>query len=444
MIYQKIDAHVKDFYPFHMPGHKRRFFSTDIINHDITEMAGLDDLFSANGDIARLQNRIARMYGARHARILVNGSTAGILASINSCCGEGDEIIMSRGSHISAFNALALSGAKPVYIYPTLSALGYLEQPGQRVLDTILQHPNCKCVYITSPTYEGFCADVYSIANIAHKNGKLLIVDEAHGAHFGFDKIFPLNAIRLGADIVIDGLHKTMPALGQTAVIHVGNDNVDTDRLDFFLRAIQTSSPSYIFLSALDYAFSTILADSTYFERYAALLSQARGQIQLLNKISLLETDDPSKLMLIPPVNYSGDELYKFLWDRGLAIEMSRPCYALAMTSVCDTREGFEWLTDALAKADESFSLMRQHELPSVSNMADYEFSEQMMTPREAIASKSAYVDINDVVGRVSADHFVQYPPGIPLVVPGERISENCARTMKGAGISRFRVVTDQ
>jgi len=214
-----------DIYPFHMPGHKRRLFPDrlkDAYKLDITEIDGFDNLHEAAGILLEAQNRCARVFGADRAYFLVNGATCGILAGICGTVREGDEIVVARNCHKSVYNAVMLSGAKAHYVYPPSES--YFEINGgitasqiREVLES--ESANPRLVVITSPTYEGVVSDIQRIAEVCHDNNALLMVDAAHGAHFGFSEGFPESAIRLGADIVVTSVHKTLPAPTQTALL---------------------------------------------------------------------------------------------------------------------------------------------------------------------------------------------------------------------------------
>ena len=248
----------KGVYPFHMPGHKRNpvFFPVELTGMDLTEIPGMDILRDATGIIRDLQCKIADFYGADESFILVNGSSAGIVAAICAACNEGDKLYAARNGHVSMFNGMALSGALPIYISPKVAETGTLGITGLAGGIDPSQLDNMEegaAVIVVSPTYEGFVSDIKAIAEKVHSCGGMLIVDEAHGAHFPFHSAFPDSALNMGADIVVQSFHKTLPVLGQLAVLHVKGQRVDTGRLKFYLQAMQTTSPSYMLMAQLDY-----------------------------------------------------------------------------------------------------------------------------------------------------------------------------------------------
>ena len=246
-----------DFYGMHMPGHKRnqKMMENDLpYEIDITEIDEFDDLHHADGIIREAQERAARLYCADETHFLVNGSTVGILSAIMGVTDKQDQILVARNCHKSVYHAIYLNELKPVYVYPE-----YDEKTGLngevRVDDITLlldKNPNIKAVMIVSPTYDGVVSDVKKIAEVAHVHKIPLIVDEAHGAHFGFHPYFPKNANENGADIVIHSVHKTLPSLTQTALLHINETSVNREKVRMYLHMLQSSSPSYVLMASID------------------------------------------------------------------------------------------------------------------------------------------------------------------------------------------------
>ena len=253
-------------YPFHMPGHKRQATQSiweNVYSRDITEIEGYDNLHHAEGIIKDEQEYAAKLFGAEESYFLVNGSSCGVLASICAVAESVDlakdsvcpKILMCRNAHKSAYNGLMLSGAKADYLYPQeikdYPFVGAIDADDVKVA---LERENYAAVFITSPTYEGVVSDIRGICNLVHKKGIPVIVDEAHGAHLGIwggDGYFPQSAIKLGADIVIQSLHKTLPAMTQTAILHVQGKLINRQRLRLYLSTFQSSSPSYILMNSI-------------------------------------------------------------------------------------------------------------------------------------------------------------------------------------------------
>jgi arginine/lysine/ornithine decarboxylase len=283
-------------YPFHMPGHKKRkgileSSGFDSIWMDVTEVPGMDNLYHAEGVIKEAQELAAKTFGSDETYFLVNGSTAGIITSILTVCSPGDEIIIARNCHRSAYSGMVLGDVRPVYIYPEMikkyGIVGGISV--KAVKEAILKHPKAKAVIITSPTYEGFTSNIKEIANLIHEYDKILIVDEAHGAHFVFDSNFPQTALNAGADLVIQSAHKTLPTLTQTALLHMKGKRVDKNRLKQMLSMIQTSSPSYVMMGMLDWCRGQLDERGTeLFTRYMKQLQNMRTKLRKMNKVILV------------------------------------------------------------------------------------------------------------------------------------------------------------
>ena len=246
-----------DFYGMHMPGHKRneKMMENDLpYKIDITEIDGFDDLHHADGIIREAQERAARLYGADETHFLVNGSTVGILSAIMGVTDKGDQILVARNCHKSVYHAIYLNELEPVYVYPEYDEKTGLngEVKADEIALLLEKNPNIKAVMIVSPTYDGVVSDVKKIAEVAHAHEIPLIVDEAHGAHFGFDPYFPKNANENGADIVIHSVHKTLPSLTQTALLHINGTFVNREKVRMYLHMLQSSSPSYVLMASID------------------------------------------------------------------------------------------------------------------------------------------------------------------------------------------------
>jgi len=443
MLYRAVTEYLqKDIYPFHMPGHKRNasIMPQDILSLDMTEIPGLDNLHNANGVICSEQESIACLYGADTCFFSVNGSSAGIIAAICAACGEGGAVLTARNSHISAFSGLVFSGARPVYIYPEMAEYGLCGGISPLIVKQMLEsNPECQAVFITSPTYEGFVSDIKTIAEYTHQYGKLLIVDEAHGAHFPFHSIFPEPAIRLGADIVINSPHKTLPALTQSALVLVKGSNADTERLRFFMRACQTSSPSYIIMSTADYTFQSLLYNNDLFEAYIERLNNARKALTGLSAFRLIGNEvagtasvyavDLSKMLFVSLSDITGVALeQKLADDFKVQLEMSSEHFALALTSAADTGEGFERLIKGITTVDK-LAVREPAGKPHYNIWYD-SIADSLITPRQAVFSPSEQTTLYNCVGKTAADFICVYPPGIPILAPGERITDEIARKL--------------
>lgn len=422
-------------YPFHMPGHKRQkqqgsLFPYDI---DITEIDGFDNLHHAEGILAEAMERAAKLWGSKKSFFLLNGSSAGLLAGIRALTKRSDKVLMARGCHRAVYHAVELCGLHPVYMQAEwveeMQISGSI-QP-ETVEKHLQEHPDCKLVILTSPTYEGVVSDIAAIAEIAHRYGAYLLVDEAHGAHLGFSEEFPDTAVHLGADVVVQSLHKTLPCPTQTAILHVCTEQVDVTEMSRQLSVFQTSSPSYVFMAEIDGCISLLEQErENLFAAYEKRLASFYEKMEKLEHIKLCQPEisplvfghDRGKLLFFTGnYNLSGVELSDILRERyELELEMSQPLHALAMTSIFDTDEGMERLAKAMLEID-------QQVLPAKQPLA----KGQMVLPQmvcgmeEALQGETAEVSLNDGLGKIAADFLWAYPPGIPLVAPGERISED-------------------
>ena len=361
-----------DYYPFHMPGHKRMSFAPgldDAVKMDITEIDDFDNMHHAEGIIKTLEEKMAAIFGGMSAYILVNGSTSGILTAVSCTVKRRGRILMARNSHKSAYNAAFLNELEISYLYPKI-----LEPYGinggidvEDVREALREDSDIEAVFITSPTYEGIISDVRGISEVCHEAGVPLIVDSAHGAHLGlyegFSKDYNADAaIKCGADISICSLHKTLPSFTQTAMVLIDSKLINEDRFKLYYSIYQTSSPSYVFMAGIDKCVELIEREGQ--ARYRRLDENLRSiRAKEYKNVSIFGTEyigsrtvygyDPTKLC-ISASGIPGRELYdKLRNDFHLQPEMALGSYVLLMTSLMDTVEGFTRLEDALERIDE-------------------------------------------------------------------------------------------
>ena len=443
-LFEKLSAYgASDYYPYHMPGHKRRL-KTDTMRElaqiDITEIDGFDNLHDAQDILKRIQEEAAAAYGAEESFFLVNGSTAGILSAISTAVSPGGKILMVRGAHKSAYHAAYLRDLQIAYLWPGVHPLFGCNLPAtaKEVEEALQQTPDVQAVFIVSPTYEGLAADVKSIAEAAHKRNIPLIVDEAHGAHLGFDGRWPESSVKQGADLVIQSLHKTLPAPTQTAILHVNGKLVDRCRLRRFLGIYQTSSPSYIFMAAMEDAIATTSANREklfgdfweYWKGMTESLSACRNLIFLKE-----ENSDPGKLAVMDKTGFlDGEQLYEMLLHKyHLQPEMAAGRYVLAMFTVGDTKEGYERLTKALLEIDEYITAEWSKTAATATQPAEGNRMADAVTPvciqkkTQAVTgigrawdTPKEWVLLKDAEGKTAGEYVNLYPPGSPIIVPGE------------------------
>jgi len=429
-----IYEHLKNYtkygpYPFHMPGHKRNpqflSFDSDPVAIDVTEVPGTDNLQSPSGIIHEAQVTAARLFGADESFLLANGSTGGVIAAILSAVCDGGRLIMARNSHMSAYSAVTFGGLCPTYVYPKVSIS---QIPGsvspEDITDAFTLAPDAQAVFITSPTYEGVVSDIAAIADIAHKHNAVLIVDEAHGSHFKFHDAFPASALKLGADIVVHSLHKTLPSLTQTAILHTKGSQCNLRRIRQFLNMVNSSSPSYILLSSIGQCLEFLKDSTAAFDAYAKILGDTRYALaNELNNLLLIDQKhidgafdyDVSKLVLVvDDGNCLKDSLYN---KYSLQLETASDTLALAMTSVADTRQAFERLKTALSELD------KFHKRVDKKTYSEYPKAMTVMPIKKAIYSNTQKMALSKALGYISAENITPYPPGLPICLPGELIS---------------------
>lgn len=443
-LYEKLEAYGKsDYYGFHMPGHKRNSDVTQAnlpYGIDITEIEGFDNLHHAEEIIMEAEVRAASMYHAEETHYLINGSTAGILSAVMGCTKKGGKILMARNCHKSVYHAVFLNELRPVYIYPEFDETMELNMAvsPEKIERLLEEHKEVQAVVLTSPTYDGVLSDIERISEIVHQKKIPLIVDEAHGAHFGFHPYFPENANTKGADVVIHSLHKTLPALTQTALIHLNGTRIDRRKIRNYLHIFQTSSPSYVLMASMDECLRTVEEQGdVLFETYVKNLESKRGELKKLKHIRLLETEefDRSKLVLsvkdtiLKKENrvFTGKMLYeRLLLEYHLQMEMAAGSYVIAMTSIGDTKEGMDRLLSALFEIDEELEKNSEEEkryyLPRQEQVLT-SFEVEGMRRMENVKSLSW----KESAGFISMEYAYLYPPGIPLIVPGERITKETA-----------------
>ena len=440
-----------DCYPFHMPGHKRRWKDfQDAGFYDITEIDGFDNLHHATGILKEAQERAAELYGSDKCFYLVNGSTCGLLAAVCAAVRKHDRVLLARNCHRAVYHALLLKELKAEYLYPVITKndlQGHVT-PVQ-VRRALEKSPDIKVVVITSPTYEGIVSDVRGIADAAHEKGVSLIVDAAHGAHLGFGGRFHENAVRLGADAVIMSLHKTLPSFTQTALLHLNADRIDVEKISRYLSIFQTSSPSYLFMAGMDSCMHLLSRDkNSIFADYREHLDWFYREVSDLKQMHVMTGHDlsreeafgwdDSKLVVFSgQTGMSGEELFQILRRQyHLQMEMASGSYALGMTSIMDEKEGFRRLSSALHTIDEKClpycDEQKWWDINKKSLTASlYRKRERKMELYEAEDTKSVSVTFEEAEGKISAGLIFLYPPGIPVIVPGEVIRKELLEELK-------------
>lgn len=434
-LYEKLEEYsARDYYPYHMPGHKRRLCGTipaQVMLGDITEIEGFDNLHQPQGILEELQKKAATLYGSEDSFYLVNGSTAGILAAISAAVPKNGHILMARNCHKSAYHGVYLRNLTVSYLYPSLLQdydINDAITPKQ-VEEALNKEPDIDAVLLVSPTYEGRIADIERIAQIVHARNIPLIVDEAHGAHLGWTKQVSRNSCQAGADLVIHSVHKTLPAMTQTALLHVQGTRINREKLKRFLHIYQSSSPSYVLMASIDNALQIMEEKGEVLlnlmeKRYHAMLSQLSECRHLRFLMPEKGRQDIGKLVIdTGHTNLSGQELYDILLETyHLQMEMAAGSFCLAMFTVGDEEEAYSRLTEALLHIDKQIG-KRIIELDTqgrpVSPNMHYEAKEGISFA-DAWDMEWELLPLSQAEGRYAGEFINLYPPGTPLLVPGE------------------------
>lgn len=468
-LYEKLSKYGNsDFYGFHMPGHKRLLGVFDNpYRIDISEIEGFDDLHhpEEDGILTKAQERAARLYGAEETHFLVNGSTAGILSALSGCTGRNGSVLMARNCHRSVYHGAELRNLETAYLYPQqiekLGINGVIlpEDVEKELADNALAQretgkKEIQAVIIVSPTYDGVCSDVRAIAEICHRYKKPLIVDQAHGAHFPFSEYFPEDALHAGADVVIHSVHKTLPSLTQTALLHVQGELADRKRIREYLSVYQSSSPSYVLMASIDSCMELLERQGkALFKKHVEELSAFRESCRDLKTLFLADGEnfDRSKLLVSTVrAGISGSELSRLLLERyHIQMEMAAPGYAVGIAGIADSREGFARLGRGLHELDSELTERVRREsaggsLRESAGSRDKEESAdragvlfgrlrvRTALPRlraertigEAREAQTELTGLSEAAGRLSGAYIYLYPPGIPLAAPGEVLNQ--------------------
>lgn len=462
-------------YPFHMPGHKRQDkMLSDAYEIDITEINGFDNLHHPEGIIKESMDNASEFFGTDKTWFLVNGSSCGLLAAIHAVTEIGDSIIIGRNCHKSVYNAIELRNLKAEYIYPQIINEygingGYKPEAIENLLKKAMDSgEKIKAVVVTSPTYEGIVSDIERIAEIVHRYGSILIVDEAHGAHLGIHEGLPKPAYKLGADIVIESAHKTLPAMTQTAFLHLCGRRVQEEKIQDCLTIYQTSSPSYVLMASLDKCIrelqtkgkqklkSLLITLDKFYEKVNKLENITVLGRECIGKNEIFDFDICKLVILINTNKITGKFLEEELREKyGFEMEMTSARYVLGMTTMYDNMEQILKLADALTEIDSNLNSFYKERVLEEDRYINYEKineADVAMSIYEAKRKGTEDMFFLESEGKVSAEYIYVYPPEIPLVVPGEMISKKMIEqidyykrinlNVKGIENKKIRVVT--
>lgn len=421
--------------PLHMPGHKRR---SGVLKNslpyeiDITEIDNFDNLQNPQGILKECLEKTEKVFGAYKSFYSVNGGSCGVLVAIKSFCNIGDKIILPRNCHKSVYNIAELLNLKCVYVDVKTDEFGILKQVEfDDLKQVILDNLDAKCIILTSPTYEGVISNIQKISSFAHKNKIPLIVDEAHGAHLFLQN---KSALQMGADIVLNSLHKTLPSLTQTALIHVGFKALERENLvqkvAYNLNIFQTTSPSYVLMSSIDECVEFLQnKGAKFFDKLQSNLAYFKECCKELKHLKVINYNieakyydfDNTKIVISTKnTNINGSKLMEMLRKNKIECEMSYNDYIIAMTSIFDTKGTFKSFAKVLKEIDDSLldlkMIVRYFDLPK---------PQTTLTLCQARNSKKKLVSLNNAKNKIVAEYVYAYPPGSPILVPGEKLTKD-------------------
>jgi len=429
--------------PFHMPGHKKgkgvsrgfaQLMKTDPFSLDMTEVPGLDDLHSPYGPIQEAQNIAASLFGADQTFFLVNGTSVGIHAAIMSVCRQNDIIVLPRDIHRSVIGACILSGARPEYLPARIAEEFCIPLPPKKqdIEAALTKHQKAKAIFQVYPSYYGIAGNLKEIADLAHFHRIPLIVDEAHGAHLSFSARVPIPALKQGADISVQSTHKTLGALTQASMLHVNSSIIDGAEVFRHLKVLQSTSPSYLLMASLDSVTGHMSTNGkTLMEKTIDLAEYVRHEIMFIPGLKCLDetviqgdegfTIDPTKIYIsVVGIGLTGYQAAEILLKKyKIQVELSDKYSVLCMLSLGNTANDAKSLVRAL---NEMASVKRRP--IKLEHRFNFGFTPLLvLTPRQAWFASKKRIALRESVGQVAAEIIAPYPPGIPLICPGEEIT---------------------
>ncbi len=430
---------------FHTPGHKngkgidpvlKEVTGDGLYKFDVTVFDEVDSLHDPVGPIKKAEELMAQAYGVKHSLFLVNGTSVGNIAMFLSACDPGDSIIVSRSSHKSIMGGIILSGVWPIWLQPTIDQnLDIIfNSTYEEIKQALEMYPEARAVFLTSPTYNGVATEVKKIADLCHRKGKILLVDEAHGPHLKFNDKLPMSAVDAGADLCVQSTHKILSALSQGSVLHHNSKLVDINRVKKIVSMLQTTSPQYLTLASIDLARrQAVLHGKEMFDKVIEAAEWARKEIneKIPNMRCLTKADikdrnfdlDLTKLTInVTKTGLSGYEVDEILAKKyNIQVDCSDTFNLIAIMGIGSDMDDVQKLVSALKEISKKYKGTQKNWILKIPSLA----TEMVMTPREVFLSQDIKkIPLAKSVGHVSAQVLTPYPPGIPVVIPGERISK--------------------
>lgn len=422
-------------FSFHVPGHKYgelwpdNILENSLLTLDATELRGLDDLHDASKVIKEAQVKTAQFYSADRSYFLVNGTTVGNLAMILATCQKGSNVIVQRNSHKSIMNGIELAGARPVFLTPEIDEVTGVSTgiTYEQIQQAFQRYESIDAVILTNPNYYGMTQDLTDIIDYVHTQSCPVLVDEAHGAHFGIGHSFPPSALSMGADVVVQSAHKTLPAMTMASFMHVRSSFINYQEIEAKLQILQSSSPSYVLMASLDYARAYVESlESSDIEQINTSIEALKKRLDKIPQIQIVQASkgcdylDPLKMIVQSRTKLSGYEMQRVFENVGIYTELADPynvLFILPLTSI--------------KRMDELVSLIKHsldgYEAINISKPDHTAFKLPSMTTIELNATeisrvRTIKIPLIDAIGKISADTIIPYPPGIPILLKGERI----------------------
>lgn len=443
-----------------MPGHKgsniyKKFgyenFLQNIMDKDITEIPGADNLFQTEGILKEAQEKYAQLYGVKRSYLLINGSSGGVIAAIMAAVPKGKKLIMARNSHKSIFNALVLADIQPVYAYPEMIQSHGIsgEITATEIERCLTKNPDAEAVILPSPNYYGICSDISAIAKVVHAHGKILIVDQAHGAHLKFfsDQNFamPKSAEEEGADIIINSIHKTLASFTQSALLNVNSDRIDRYTLEDKLQMIQSTSPSYLLMASLDINREILENHSEVISEWHSALMEFYQRAEKIKGLEVVGNPfgkfhdirlDITKINLdMSGCGLTASEVEEKLMKRNIFAELTTGNILMCMTGVGNTAEDLQ----KLAAAVEEIAAEQKNTPPLPKEKTNAVFEKKLELYE--VPKKKIRVPLETAAGKICASSIIPYPPGIPFICPGEKLDEEVISYIKELRKSGEKVI---
>ncbi len=440
--------------PFHTPGHKqglgmdaafREFVGDNVLAIDLTQIRGLDDLLQPTEALVAAQELAAEAYGSDQSFFLINGSTSGNQCMMMAALNPGEKIALPRNAHKSAMGGLIMSGAQPIWMQPEVDQTLHMDHTvtPETVRATLDAHPDTRAVYIVSPTYYGVAADLEGIAAVAHERGIPLLVDEAWGPHFHFHPALPLSAMQAGADMCINSTHKMLGSLSQTAMLHVQGNRIRLDRLKAVYKLFLSTSPNLVLVASLDVARRQMATEgSALLSRTIEIANDARARLNEIDRVYCFGEElqgrpgvfdlDPTKVTVtVKDLGYTGYEAEEILRRRyNVQVELADLFNMLALFTIGTSQEAADALVSGvseLAREDRPLDIFSpsgvlERRLKSSSYLLP-SIPPTRMLPRDAFLAETEFIPFRTSKGRICAEVITPYPPGIPVISPGEELT---------------------